>query len=62
MHCITSRAIKISTVDSLNEELDDIFNVFSSLGYPEILIKHTIKATQTKINSLPIFGLHPCPV
>ena len=62
IQCITNRAIKICTVDSLGEELDNIFNIFSSLGYPENLIKQTIKATQTKMNSLPIFGPHPCPV
>ena len=42
--------------------MDKIFKNFSSLGYPESLIKQTIKATQTKMNSLPIFGPHPCPV
>ena len=50
------------TVDSLDEELDNIFKMFSSLGYPENLIKQKIKASQTKMNSLPIFGPHPCPV
>ena len=36
--------------------------MFSSLGYPEKFIQHTINATQTKINSLPIFGPHSCSV
>ena len=42
--------------------MDNIFNFFSSLGYPEKLIKQTIKATQTKMDSLSIFDPHPCQV
>ena len=62
IQCITNRAIKICTADCLDSELDNIFKIFLSLGYPETVIKKTIKATQSKMNSLPSFGPHPCPV
>ena len=62
IRCIKNRAIKICSVDCLDEELDNIYKKISSLGYPAKLITKTIKANQTKMNSLPIFDPHPCPV
>ena len=62
IQCITNRAIKICTADCLNLEFDNIYKIFLSLGYPETVIKKTIKATQSKMNRLPFFGPHPCPV
>ena len=62
MQSITNRAIKICTADCLDLELDKIFKIFLLLGYQETVIKKTIKATQSKMNCLPSFGPHPCPV
>ena len=59
MQSITNRAIKICTADCLDLELDKIFLL---LGYQETVIKKTIKATQFKMNCLPSFGPHSCPV
>ena len=62
MQSITNRAIKICTADCLDLELDKIFKIFPLLGYQETVIKKTIKATQSKMNCLPSFGPHSCPV
>ena len=62
LRCITIRAIKICTANCVDLELDNISKIFLSLGYPETVIKKTIKATQSKINCLSSFGPHPCPV
>ena len=51
---ITNRAIKICTADCFDLELDSIYNFFIPLGYPETVIKKTIKATQYKMNRYPL--------
>ena len=48
--------------DCLSLEFDTIYKVFLSLSYPATVIKKTIKTTQSKMNRLPFFGPHPCPV
>ena len=50
------------TTDCLDLEFEKIYKVFLSIGYPETVIKKTTKATQSKMNRLPSFGPHPCPV
>ena len=62
MKCITNRVIKICSADCLDLEQEKIFKIFLLLGYPETVIKMTMKATQSKMNCLPFFGLHPCQV
>ena len=42
--------------------MDNIFKNFYLLCYPETVIKKRIKDTQSKINHLPSFGPHRCPV
>ena len=68
IQCITNRTIKICMADCLDLELDNIYNIFLSLGYPKTVIQKTIKATvqnelltlfrPTSLPSLPQLSLY----
>ena len=50
--CLANRAIRICSQSKLKQELDNISKLFSKLGYPEPIIRNTIKQVVTK-STLP---------
>ena len=60
--CLVFRAHKICSNLKLNDEIENITNIFGSLGYPMEVIKKTIDKTLAKLVSPTKHGPNKCPV
>jgi hypothetical protein len=60
--CLVNRALKICSPTKLEHEIENISTIFLNRGYPELIIKRTIKRTiEMKERPTP-FGPDKCPV
>ena len=53
LSCLVTRAVKICSPSKLDKELHNVSQIFKSLGYPEDLIRRTIKG-QVKQSIVPV--------
>ncbi len=60
--CLLKRALKICSPSKLDEEVGKLTSIFLNLGYPEFVIKRTIKQTLERDRDKKGFGPEKCPV
>ena len=60
--CFVHRALKICSASKLDEEIKTISSIFLHLGYPEFVIKRTIRITLERNSKPRPFGPAKCPV
>ena len=60
--CLVKRAIKICSPGKLEEEMHKLTSIFLNLGYPEFVVKRTIKQTMERDRDKPTIGPKKCPV
>ena len=60
--CFVHRALKICSASKLDDEIKTISSIFLHLGYPEFVIKRTIRITLERNSKPRPFGPAKCPV